>query len=64
MKYKITLTFEWNEEGSNLSGEITDENGKEVKSMEAWEMATLSFNLHHTANRWLERGLRNGIFQG
>ena len=62
MKYKITLTFEWNGEGSHLSGDIVDEKGQTPESMEPWVMAALSFNLHDTANKWLKRGLQTGIF--
>lgn len=62
MKYKITLTFDVDEEGSHLSGDIMDENGQKPKTIEPWVMATLSYHLHDTANKWLKRGLQTGIF--
>ena len=64
MKYKITLTFDVDGEGSHLSGDIVDENGQKPNTIEPWVMATLSYHLHDVANKWLNRGLQNGIFQG
>lgn len=62
MKYKITLTFDVDEEGSHLSGDIKDDKGQVPETIEPWVMAALSFNLHDTANKWLKRGLQKGIF--
>ena len=62
MKYEITLTFEVDEEGSHLDGEMRDDKGQVPESIEPWVMAGLSFDLHDAANKWLERGLQTGIF--